>query len=319
MISPLNFAASAVRDLRKLAGTPNWPDKSIMLSVAGCLEGAQHFQLPDGGRILNDKLKGLVGNDIRLPYPLVSVEYMVPREMHNLTEARPVICTKRIALAQEIRPGELDEFVSDLPDHERAKFVKGAIQVIVLNKIDTFEHWGLVDIGWAMPIDWFSGVTAENGEPSIAGYPYPLMPRRTEETIRFIMRKNGVDRRTAVLTMAQDVEDEISAVLALCEAFTCTNVGSTSIQTPSRVVNERRIRQGKTPLYEVKVLTVNVPGGKISGRSLGGTHESPRQHLRRGHIRRLESGKNTWVNSHLVGDPAKGRIDKIYDVKREVA
>ena len=37
------------------------------------------------------------------------------------------------------------------------------------------------------------------------------------------------------------------------------------------------------------------------------------QHLRRGHIRRLPGG-NIWVNSHLVDDPTKGRIEKQYRV-----
>ena len=46
----------------------------------------------------------------------------------------------------------------------------------------------------------------------------------------------------------------------------------------------------------------------------GGTHASPRQHDRRGHLRRLKSGKNVWVKPHKVGDPSKGVVFHDYRI-----
>jgi hypothetical protein len=46
----------------------------------------------------------------------------------------------------------------------------------------------------------------------------------------------------------------------------------------------------------------------------GGTHASPRWHIRRGHWRTLPGGKRTFVREAKVGDPAKGGVVKDYVV-----
>ena len=75
----------------------------------------------------------------------------------------------------------------------------------------------------------------------------------------------------------------------------------------------KRLKHGKLPIiYETKILTIK-PSVRSSSAEKGGSHTSPRQHLRRGHIRRLDSG-NIWVNSCVVGSAEKGRIDKSYRV-----
>ena len=48
---------------------------------------------------------------------------------------------------------------------------------------------------------------------------------------------------------------------------------------------------------------------------LGGTHASPRTHLRRGHIRRLRWGPKVWVNSCVVNPGAIGGVNKDYAVR----
>jgi len=103
-------------------------------------------------------------------------------------------------------------------------------------------------------------------------------------------------------------------ILELLEALTCRNVSLVNHQEASPV-NPKRIKVGKLPIYETKVLVVD------TGDDIGETirtgrvvHASPRQHLRRGHIRRLLAG-NIWVNSCVVGSLKKGIIDKSYLVK----
>jgi len=102
-------------------------------------------------------------------------------------------------------------------------------------------------------------------------------------------------------------------VLELIEALTCRNVSTTNHQDASPA-NAKRVKAGKLPIYETKMLVIDVNYTASGKKMEGGSHASPRQHLRRGHIRRLESG-NIWVNSCVVGDPAKGRIEKSYQVK----
>jgi hypothetical protein len=60
---------------------------------------------------------------------------------------------------------------------------------------------------------------------------------------------------------------------------------------------------------------------KLPGRAghegvpIGGSHASPRLHIRRAHIRKLPTGVLTFVRHCLVGDPDKGVVEKHYEVQ----
>ena len=79
--------------------------------------------------------------------------------------------------------------------------------------------------------------------------------------------------------------------------------------------NRRKMQQGKAPTYDWT--TVYIEPAKPRSDSKGGTHASPRLHDRRGHLRRLPSGKNVWVKACKVGDASKGAI--FHDYKIEAA
>jgi len=92
-----------------------------------------------------------------------------------------------------------------------------------------------------------------------------------------------------------------------CAALECTNVG-TEVLRPNREAVKAR-----APLdsYEYHILTIEPNEERTPSQERGGTHASPRTHLRRGHIRHLSSGKKVWVNSCLV-NPGHGMIEKDY-------
>ena len=79
--------------------------------------------------------------------------------------------------------------------------------------------------------------------------------------------------------------------------------------------NRRKMQQGKAPTYDWT--TVYIDPAKPRSDSKGGTHASPRLHDRRGHLRRLTTGKNIWVKACKVGDASKGAI--FHDYKIEAA
>jgi hypothetical protein len=81
---------------------------------------------------------------------------------------------------------------------------------------------------------------------------------------------------------------------------------------PQTFTNKRKIAQGKLPTYEWR--TVVIEPTKPKSESKGGTHASPKLHDRRGHLRRLQSGKNVWVRSCKVGDASKGVIFHDYKI-----
>lgn len=79
--------------------------------------------------------------------------------------------------------------------------------------------------------------------------------------------------------------------------------------------NRRKMQQGKAPFFDWT--TVYIEPAKSRSDSKGGTHASPRLHDRRGHLRRLTTGKNVWVKACKVGDASKGAI--FHDYKIEAA
>lgn len=100
------------------------------------------------------------------------------------------------------------------------------------------------------------------------------------------------------------------AVLFLILALQCCNVQLETIPAPV-ALNKKRLAHGKLPFVEYKILTV---AGRQTAFTGEGTHASPRQHIRRGHIRRISDNRTVWVNQCLVGNPNKGFIVKDYRV-----
>jgi len=105
-------------------------------------------------------------------------------------------------------------------------------------------------------------------------------------------------------------------IVELLEALSCTNITTEPLEQIDPKKNAKRIKAGKLPIYETKILVLKTPQTVSKGQPGGGAHASPRQHLRRGHIRRHHTAGNIWVNNCVVGDPAKGIIDKQYRVKK---
>ncbi len=109
----------------------------------------------------------------------------------------------------------------------------------------------------------------------------------------------------------------LCATLNLIAALRCTNVHTDSIPASS-ALNKKRMTNGKPPFSEYKILTISQPKGYPQRTGLTGTHASPRQHLRRGHIRHLADERLVWVNQCLVGNAADGHIVKDYRVEATV-
>jgi hypothetical protein len=95
-------------------------------------------------------------------------------------------------------------------------------------------------------------------------------------------------------------------LLSFLNALACSNVHTEKLPTrkPSKTL-------GALPFDEYHVLTIDRPAGTGNGHA-GGSHRSPREHLRRGHIRRLPTGSKIWVNAAVINAGAGGKIRKQY-------
>jgi hypothetical protein len=109
-----------------------------------------------------------------------------------------------------------------------------------------------------------------------------------------------------------DCADEVGAVLSLLNALACSNVRAERIEQKQ----PKRAKQGALPFDSFHILTIEAPGGRDGngGRIGSAGHRSPREHLRRGHIRRYESGLKVWVNATVV-NPGQAVVGKAYRMK----
>lgn len=260
-----------------------------------------HFAMPADGKLFDDNLKGIRGEKLRLPYKNIIVEY--EREQGDL--AAP---NASVVYAQEyINKKGKDEIT-----------VVSARRILnnkwELNPIGLFivaESWDPL-----MPINkkikGFNGKPVDNKEKALACSPFSFMPD-LYEYIKGLGESNLLDSFIA------DMVFDADSVLELVEALSCSNVSTTTLQNRPRKKTKGK-RKNKPPyqMYETKVLTINTPRVINSGppQRTGKKHASPRQHLRRGHIRRLKDRK-IWVNSCVVG--TKGFINKSYKVKNKLS
>lgn len=104
----------------------------------------------------------------------------------------------------------------------------------------------------------------------------------------------------------------VSAAMEFIKIMNCSNVIEVN-NHPSRLKKARAAKQGKQ-LFSWKTLHIKSSTKRYKN-SAGGTHSSPRVHLRRGHIRTLASGKTTWVKRCVVGDKSQGMIGKDYKLE----
>jgi hypothetical protein len=99
-------------------------------------------------------------------------------------------------------------------------------------------------------------------------------------------------------------------VCAFLTALNCPNVSRVE-HKPDAKLQKARAKKGKKPLFSY--WTLHLKTKSASGVELGGTHASPRVHLRRGHPRQYQPGKWTWVQPCMVGNPKMGMVHKDYD------
>lgn len=102
--------------------------------------------------------------------------------------------------------------------------------------------------------------------------------------------------------------DQIRAICIALDAEAATK----NLVKASFSLNKKREKEGKTPLYDYHVVSLN-GAHRTNRKNIGGTgtHRSPRLHFRRGHWRHFTEYK-TWIRWMLVGNPDLGYIEKEY-------
>ena len=291
MITAKNYAAKAEHCIRdSLISSPS-RDLEYLREIADTIKHSVHFALPNEGFIFDDDLKGLTGHvdKFRLPFPSITLEYFT-WEKNRTEETLP--CPKRLIVAEEAKLDGED-----------------VIKVIAICYYATYKKWSPLTVGFV--VKWDGSVTAIPAEQGLMFGINGSVGIVNQAHFDQVVQRDG--EKKALDALLLDFWVEMRVFLEFMEALTCSNVKPHLIEPVNIFKQRRRAADGKLPLYETYVLTIP---GKPSAKqeSKQGTHSSPRQHLRRGHIRRLPSG-NIWVNSCVVGNASKGVIEKQYAVQ----
>lgn len=303
-----NYAAQAIRSMNDLLnnGIGRGDTKTLrsIERIIRVMSKAVHFSLPEGGRLIGDDLKGIKGMPIRLPYPVITIEY----SMEN-TIPQKGVPTKFLILAEEGR-------LSDVADATWGD--DDVIVVTALFKEPDNGIWVPMPAGMAIPHQWDSvgedAVRFGDGDDTatrVATQPFPVLPRAWEAAVAQYGLTEGS------MKVAGPIQYSLFTLMDFLEALSCSNVNATTIQHANEKANAKRLKNGKLPLLEIKTLTIDVSPSKAGSSltefaRLRHDRNSPRQHLRRGHIRRYANGHRVWVNSCIVGAAEQGVVLKNY-------
>lgn len=320
-ITAKNYASEVALYLSKLLTKVDYihyeEDSKSVKRLLNDLTESVHFVMPDNGNLLDDNLRGIENMEIRLPYPKISVEYYVQKDSSSLNKNFIGNAPKRVIIATEIPISSLtiESIIPTIPDtFKNSEYIISISSVYFSEK---FKGWMPCSVGFLIPSKWDAGkdvLLYDKNNDRIVDFPYfgfcsiELFPKFLEGVKKLSSEKT-------VKMIHDDLYSEVIVLLELIEALSCSNVKESIHQEASKK-NAQRIKSHKKPIWETKFLTlvVNEKQDKRIKDSMT-SHASPRQHLRRGHIRRLPS-KNIWVNSCVVGNIENGKIEKQYKLRK---
>lgn len=111
---------------------------------------------------------------------------------------------------------------------------------------------------------------------------------------------------------AGELRADVTVVVQACHALRA----GASLQSASEKIASRRKKFSAKGVGGFTYHILNVPSHSPTSANSGGeTHASPRQHIRRAHIRKLPSGTLTFVRQCFVGSNENGVVHKNYRLK----
>jgi|GEM_PF-2325022 len=172
------------------------------------------------------------------------------------------------------------------------------------------RHFYRIDKKFIMPPIMFSiCFTSENSaEPFFVRYsPYYIFDLDHNE----IEQLNHFDAHKDSALLA------CNALIRALIMINCSNITYID-KPPSKSLNASRLKKKKTPFFSYKILDLETASRVLTRTNREdddvGARNSPRIHLRRGHVRKYEDGSLIWVNPCIVGSKKMGVIQKDYAV-----
>ena len=317
-VQALNYCAHAIEDMRELEAILRGaaPESArVFRRLIDMLQHSVKFILPNCCDLIDpNELRQAHLDLTRLPFPCVAFEAPWEKEdgIEQLGEFQQTPATKRIALCweaspeYELLPGlnsileafpEGGVFVLPIywgPEHRRWTVALGGSFVPYENTMQDVkleESLPASRIAHAATIE--AGLTKSKAK-HFRAEPFYLLPEFYEKTLAAY----GGNREKAYAQIILDSRDEVQTVVQACSVINCANVTTAEVSAPA-ALNKKRQEKGKQPFFSYTVLQLSDERREAGKGGASGSHASPRMHLRRGHLRRLES-KVVWVRPAMV-------------------
>jgi hypothetical protein len=221
------------------------------------------------------------------------------------------IRTDQPLLANDLRPpylATLMEFDFNTPDMSGmllAMDTGDRVRLFVASRSEVGD-----DQMWYIPpalvFAEYSDVSAIGDEP--IWHSQPLFNDR----VNGLIEAKGHDIEEAAKFTLLGAMKFIRVYTSVCQTLKHRHVETLDIEPDAKENRVRRIK-GKAPLFTYKTLVIGEPKPQIKT-GKGGTHASPRSHLRRGHYRTSKNGNRYWVSAAFVNG-APGFVHKDYELR----
>lgn len=266
-------------------------------TTAHTIKNAVHFALPEKSGAF--AIPTPTDKPVVLPFDTVTLFFTV---CSNTESAK--LCMDTLIVAQRV-----DEETLNIMFTENGDFPFGGFGMLVLTRPHTSNVTIRKDIEWDIrpaAILAASNLNADGSYTFVYGANIHSAFKNVETTAPEVAEE-----------IIRNADSAIGVVLEFCDQLSTTHTEEVIQQASPK--NNRRILDGKLPIWEVKTLVLKTPVTRTVSEHQGGTHASPRQHIRRGHYRHYKSGKIAWVRDCIVGSLEQGFIHKDYRVEAAAA
>lgn len=333
-VQTFNYCAHAIEDLRELEVIfrRTYPKTAqVYRRLIDMLQHSVKFILPNCCNLIDpNEFKQAHLDLTRLPFPCVAFEAPWEKEdgIDQVGEFQQSPATKRIALCWEASPEyEVIPGMNSILN----RFPEGGVFVVPIYWGAEQRRWVVALGGMFLPyentvrnvnidetlpasrIAFAAAIEAGLAKPNakqVSAEPFYLLPEFYEQSLAAY----GGSREKVYAQIILDSRDEAMMLIQACSVINCANVTTVDV-SPSTALNKKRQEKGKQPFFTYKVLQLSDERRDVGRGSGGGSHTSPRMHLRRGHLRRLES-KVVWVRPAMINSGSKaGVVLKDYSVQ----
>lgn len=303
-MKPLNFfeKADVAIKTRQIKPFRHYGAENTIRTQLYFARNAPKFVLPNSGNIFETEFRGLIGTYLRMPFPVTVLEFPLSYDVNDKGSVK----------------GGAILIVKDTADYIEI------FSMYYVPNTPMFVNYGDWNINPLVGRIYRNRKTAVNS----------IKKTEFEENLAEVFK--AVDKKPISIDAIEDLEIETiypstefeinqaqismsydaGVVLSFIEALSCSNIKISNLAK-----NQKRKGNKLLPskdIYQYKVLTIETKESPTSVKSAEVSIEerhSPREHLRRGHIRtqHYKDGlKKIWINSTVVNAGKGGKVDKEY-------